>query len=161
MMIFRNIFPSLLLISCAVLSFSVIAEIIGHVDTKFKWLGPDNKIIIEAFDDAKVPGVTCYLSRAKTGGLSGAIGIAEDTSDASIACRQTGPISINDDIKSGKLDGDEVFQKRTSLVFKTLQVVRFYDPNRNTLVYLVFSDRVVEGSPKNSVTAVPIMPWKR
>jgi len=137
------------------------AEKIGHVDTKFKWLGPDDRIIIEAFDDENVPGVTCYLSRAKTGGISGAVGIAEDTSDASIACRQTGPISISDDIKSGKLDGDEVFQKRTSLVFKTLQVVRFYDSKRNTLVYLVYSDRVVEGSPKNSVTAVPIIQWKR
>ena len=137
------------------------AEKIGHVDTKFKWLGPDDRIVIEAFDDEKVRGVTCYLSRAKTGGLSGAVGIAEDTSDASIACRQTGPISVSDDIKSGKLDGDEVFQKRTSLVFKTLQVVRFYDPKRNTLVYLVYSDRVVEGSPKNSVTAVPIIQWAR
>ena len=146
---------------CAVVPSPVIAEKIGHVDTKFKWLGPDDRIIIEAFDDQKVPGVTCYLSRAKTGGLSGAVGIAEDTSDASIACRQTGPISVSDDIKSGKLDGDEVFQKRTSLVFKTLQVVRFYDPKRNTLVYLVFSDRLVEGSPKNSVTAVPIIPWTR
>ena len=142
-------------------SFPVMAERIGHVDTKFKLLGPDDKITIEAFDDEKVPGVTCYLSRAETGGLSGAVGLAEDTSDASIACRQTGPISLRDDIKSGKLDGDEVFQKRTSLVFKTLQVVRFYDPKRNTLIYLVYSDRVVEGSPKNSVTAVPIIPWAR
>ncbi len=161
MMFFRNTCPSLIYLLCLVLPFQAMAEKIGHVDTKFKWLGPDDRIIIEAFDDENVPGVTCYLSRAKTGGISGAVGIAEDTSDASIACRQTGPISISDDIKSGKLDGDEVFQKRTSLVFKTLQVVRFYDSKRNTLVYLVYSDRVVEGSPKNSVTAVPIVQWKR
>lgn len=161
MMFFRNTCPSLIYLLCLVLPFQAMAEKIGHVDTKFKWLGPDDRIIIEAFDDENVPGVTCYLSRAKTGGISGAVGIAEDTSDASIACRQTGPISISDDIKSGKLDGDEVFQKRTSLVFKTLQVVRFYDSKRNTLVYLVYSDRVVEGSPKNSVTAVPIIQWKR
>ena len=136
------------------------AEEIGHVDTKFKWLGPDDKIVIEAFDDPGVPGATCYLSRAKTGGISGAVGVAEDTSDASIACRQTGPITLADDIKDGDRDGEQVFKKRTSLVFKTMQVVRFYDAKRNTLVYLVYSDRVVEGSPKNSLTAIPIMPWR-
>jgi CreA protein len=134
-------------------------EQIGHVDTKFKWLGPDDKIVIEAFDDPNVPGVTCYLSRAKTGGLSGAVGVAEDTSDASIACRQTGPIKLSEQVKSGKHDGAEVFEKRTSLVFKTMQVARFYDRKRHALVYLVYSDRIVEGSPKNSVTAVPILPW--
>jgi CreA protein len=132
------------------------AEEIGHVDTKFKWLGPDDKIVVEAFDDPGVPGITCYLSRARTGGISGAVGLAEDTSDASIACRQTGPVSLSEAIRSGKRDGEQVFKKRTSLVFKTMQVVRFYDAKRDTLVYLVYSDRVIEGSPKNSVTAVPL-----
>lgn len=135
------------------------ADRIGHVDTKFKWLGPDDKIIIEAFDDPEVPGATCYLSRAKTGGFSGAVGVAEDTSDASISCRQTGKIELNPEIKSGKRDGERVFKKRTSLIFKTIQVVRFYDKNRHALVYLVYSDRIVDGSPQNSVAAVPIMPW--
>ncbi|MDD5323222.1 MAG: CreA family protein, partial [Methylococcales bacterium] len=121
-------------------------------------LGPDDKIVVEAFDDPAVAGVTCYLSRAKTGGISGGVGLAEDTSDASISCQQTGPINLPDDIKSGKRDNEQVFKQRTSLVFKTMQVVRFYDQKRNTLVYMVYSDRVIEGSPKNSITAVPIRP---
>ncbi len=150
---------SIRLIILALATTSVWADRIGHVDTKFKWLGPDDKIIIEAFDDPEVPGATCYLSRAKTGGFTGAVGVAEDTADASISCRQTGKIVLNEDIKSGKNDGQRVFKKRTSLVFKTIQVVRFYDKTRHALVYLVYSDRVVDGSPENSVAAVPIMPW--
>lgn len=134
------------------------AEELGHVDTKFKWVGPDDKIVVEAFDDPAVAGITCYLSRAKTGGISGGVGLAEDTSDASISCQQTGPISLPDDIKSGKRNNEQVFKQRTSLVFKTMQVVRFYDQKRNALVYLVYSDKVIEGSPKNSITAVPIRP---
>lgn len=135
-------------------------EVIGHVDTKFKLIGPDDKIVVEAFDDPGVPGVTCYLSRAKTGGLSGAVGVAEDTSDASISCNQTGPINLDQDIKNGDREGENVFQKRTSLVFKSMQVVRFFDRKRNTLVYLVYSDKVIEGSPKNSIAAVPLVPWR-
>jgi CreA protein len=135
------------------------AEQIGSVSTKFKWLGPNDKIVVEAFDDPDVPGVACYLSRAKTGGVSGAFGVAEDTSDASIACRQVGPIRLNEAIRSGDEDAEEVFKKRTSLVFKSLQVVRFYDRKRKVLVYLTYSDRVIEGSPKNSVSVVPVVPW--
>lgn len=135
----------------------LMAEEIGSVDTVFKWLGPNHKIVVEAFDDPKVRGVTCYLSRAKTGGIKGGLGLAEDRAEASIACRQVGPISF-----VGKLeDGEEVFKERTSLVFKTMQVVRFFDQSRNTLVYLVYSDRVIEGSPQNAVTAIPILPWGR
>lgn len=152
--------PALALVLAA-MSAPAPAERIGHVDTKFKWLGPDDKIVIEAFDDPGVPGVTCYLSRAKTGGLSGAVGLAEDKSDASIACRQVGPIELAEDIRSGERDGEHVFRKRTSLVFKSMKVVRFYDPRRNTLVYLVYSERVIEGSPKNSISAVPILPWPK
>lgn len=156
---FSKTLTGFLLLVFAVLPFSALSETIGHVDTNFKWLGPDDKIVIEAFDDPGVPGITCYLSRAKTGGFSGAVGVAEDTADASIDCRQTGPVSLTKDVKSGKRDGNNVFKKRTSLVFKTIQAVRFFDKKRNTLVYIVYSDRVVEGSPKNSVAAVPIMPW--
>jgi CreA protein len=135
------------------------AEQIGEVSTVHKWLSPDHKIVVEAFDDPKVPGVSCHLSRAKTGGFKGAIGVAEDTSDASIACRQVGPISVNlADLK--KDDGQQVFSERISLLFKTMQVVRFVDVKRNTLVYLVYSDRVIEGSPKNAISSVPIMPWR-
>lgn len=132
-----------------------LAEQIGEVDTVFKWLGPNHKIVVEAFDDPLVDGVTCYLSRAKTGGIKGGLGLAEDRAEASIACRQVGPIRINGKLK----DGDVVFKERTSLVFKTMQVVRFFDESRNTLVYLVYSDRVIEGSPQNAVTAIPILPW--
>ena len=131
------------------------AEEIGTVSTVFKLVGPNDRIVVEAFDDPKVEGVTCYLSRAKTGGMKGGLGLAEDRAEASLACRQTGPISFKGDLK----DGDEVFKERTSLVFKTMQVVRFFDRKRNTLVYLVYSDRVIEGSPQNAVTAIPILPW--
>jgi CreA protein len=150
---------TLVTIALCCCTLGVTAEEIGTVSTKFKWLGPNDKIVVEAFDDEDVPGVACYLSRAKTGGISGAVGVAEDTSDASIACRQIGPIRLSDDIRSGKRDGDEVFKKRTSLMFKTMQVVRFYDSRRNVLVYLTYSDRVIEGSPKNSISVVPIQPW--
>ena len=131
------------------------AQEIGSVDTAFQWLGPNHKIVIEAFDDPKVSGVTCYVSRSRTGGVKGGLGLAEDTSDASIACRQVGPIAIKDKMK----DGEEVFTESRSLLFKKMRVVRFFDQPRNTLIYLVYSDRLVEGSPKNAVTAVPIMPW--
>jgi len=132
------------------------AEMLGSVNTRFHMLGPNDKVVIEAFDDPAVPGVTCYLSRAKTGGVTGAVGLAEDTSDASIACRQTGPVKLPEDIRNRKRDGEEVFKKRTSILFKSMQVVRFYDVNRNCLIYLTYSDKLVEGSPKNSITAVPL-----
>ena len=138
-----------------------LADEIGSVATKFKWMGPNDKIVIEVFQDELIPGVACYLSRAKTGGVSGAVGIAEDTSDASLDCVQIGPIDLPDDVRSGKRDGEDVFKKRTSILFKTLQVVRFYDAPRHALVYLSYSDRIIEGSPKNSVTAVAIRPWTK
>ena len=128
------------------------AESIGEVDTVFKFIGPDHKIVVDAHDDPKVAGVTCYVSRAKVGGIKGALGLAEDKSEASIACRQVGPITI-----SGPLPvQEEVFSERISLVFKKLRIVRMVDAKRNTLVYLTYSDRVIEGSPQNSVTAVAV-----
>lgn len=136
------------------------ADQIGSVSTKFKILGANDKIVIEAFDDPDVSGATCYLSRAKTGGVSGMVGVAEDTADASISCRQIGPITLSEKIKNGDLDGDEVFKKNTSLLFKTLQVVRFYDAKRNVLVYLTYSDRIIEGSPKNSISIIPVKSWQ-
>jgi CreA protein len=132
-----------------------VAQEIGSVDTAFQWLGPNHKIVIEAFDDPKIDGVTCYVSRSQTGGVKGGLGLAQDTSDASIACRQVGPINIKDKFK----DGEEVFTERRSLLFKKMRVVRFLDRPRNTLVYLVYSDKLIEGSPKNSLSAVPMMPW--
>ena len=131
------------------------AEEIGEVDTAFKLLGANHKIVVEAFDDPKVEGVSCFLSRAKTGGISGSLGLAEDTSDASIACRQVGPIKFLDELEAG----EQVFRQRTSLVFKALQVVRFWDPQRRTLVYLTYSDKMIDGSPKNAISAVAVGPW--
>jgi len=136
-----------------------LAETIGEVSTKFKWMGPNDKIVVEVFQDPDIPGIACYLSRAKTGGISGAVGVAEDTSDASLACRQVGPVQIPEDIVKGETEGDDVFKKRTSLLTKTMQVVRFYDAPRNTLVYLSYSDRIIEGSPKNSISVVVVKPW--
>ncbi len=129
------------------------SEQIGTVDTVFKFIGPDHKIVVDAYDDPKVSGITCYVSRAKTGGIKGAFGLAEDRAEASIACRQTGPISF-----AGKplSQQEEMFSERISLVFKKLRVVRLVDSKRNTLVYLTYSDRLIEGSPQNSVTAVPV-----
>ena len=135
------------------------AEEVGSVDTVFKMFGPDHKIVVEAFDDPDVKNVTCYISRAKTGGIKGGLGLAEDTSDAAISCQQVGPVELSDKISQGKAQGEVVFQKRTSLVFKKLQVVRFFDQKRHALVYLSYSDKVVDGSPKNALSAVPIMPW--
>lgn len=135
------------------------AEDIGSVSTRFKLLGANDKIVVEAFDDPDIAGATCYLSRAKTGGISGTVGVAEDRSEASIACRQTGPITLAEKIKNGKANGEEVFKKSTSLLFKTLQVVRFYDVKRNVLIYLSYSDRVIEGSPQNSISVIPVIPW--
>lgn len=135
------------------------AEQVGSVDTVFKLFGPDHKIVVEAFDDPDVKNVTCYISRAKTGGIKGGLGLAEDTSDAAISCQQVGAIELSDKVKASKDNGIVVFQKRTSLVFKKLQVVRFYDEKRNALIYLSYSDKVVDGSPKNALSAVPIIPW--
>ena len=131
------------------------AEELGSVDTKWRALSPDDSINLEVFDDEKVEGVACYLSRAQIGGYSGALGLAEDTSDASLDCQQVGPINILEPFK----EGDLVFRERRSLIFKSMKVLRYCDPERNVIVYLVYSDKVVEGSPKNSVSAVPISHW--
>jgi CreA protein len=127
----------------------------GSVSTNFRWLGPNDKIVVDGFDDPKVQGVACHLSRAQTGGVKGGMGLAEDTSDASIACRQVGPFRIVGELK----DGERVFDEHRSLVFKTLQVVRFFDRERNVLVYVSYSDRVIAGNPQNSISTVPIMSW--
>ena len=142
------------------LTSGVRAEKIGSVSTTFRIMGANDKIVIEAFDDPDIPGATCYVSRAKTGGISGALGVAEDKSDAAIACRQTGPITLPPRVASGRDDGKRVFRKSTSLLFKKLQVVRFYDKKRHTLVYLSYSDRIIEGSPKNSISTIVVRPWQ-
>jgi len=128
----------------------------GQVSTNFRWLGPNDKIVVDGFDDPKVEGVACHISRAQTGGVKGALGVAEDLSHASITCSQVGPIRIKGELR----DGERVFDEQRSLVFKTLQVVRFLDRERNVLVYVAYSDRVLTGSPQNSISSVPITGWK-
>lgn len=132
-----------------------VAEEIGEVTTAIRILGANHRIVVEAFEDPKVEGVSCFVSRARTGGISGSLGLAEDTSDAAINCQQTGPVSFVGEIE----DGEEVFGRRASVLFKRIQVVRFHDETRNALVYLTYSDRLIEGSPKNSVSAVVIRDW--
>lgn len=134
------------------LAASASAETVGEVDTVFKFIGPDHKIVVEAYDDPGVAGVTCYVSRAKTGGIKGALGLAEDKAEASIACRQVGPVSFPRPLPQQ----EEVFNERMSILFKKLRIVRMVDVRRNALVYLTYSDRVIEGSPQNSVTAVAV-----
>ena len=148
----KSLLPFLVLAAAAGVSCSPRAEPSGEVDTVFKLIGPDHKIVVDAYDDPKVAGVTCYVSRAKTGGIKGAVGLAEDKSEASIACRQVGAISFGKPLPVQ----EEVFNERLSILFKKQRVVLMVDRKRNTLVYLSYSDRVIEGSPQNSVSAVPV-----
>lgn len=141
-----------IVLALALVSSFARAEKVGEVDTAFKLIGPDHKIVVEVFDDPRVQGVSCFLSRAKTGGISGALGIAEDKAEASVACRQVGDIRFLSPVPVK----EEVFSEKASLLFKHLRVVRMVDPKRNSLVYLVYSDRLIDGSPKNSITAVPV-----
>jgi len=128
---------------------------IGSVDTKLRPLSTDDSIRIESLDDPDVSGVACYLSRAQVGGYGGALGISEDTSDASLDCRQVGPIKVTKNFKPGQ----SLYTEKRSLIFKSLRVIRFCDSARNAIVYLAYSERLVDGSPKNSVSAVPIRAW--
>lgn len=149
---------ALVLVCCVGLFFAprAFAEEIGEVSTTFKVLGANDKIVIEAFDDPDIPGATCYVSRAKTGGITGSLGVAEDKANASISCRQTGPITLPERIAEGRENGRQVFRKSTSLLFKKLQVVRYYDKKRHTLIYLSYSDKIIDGSPENSISTIAL-----
>ena len=136
----------------ALLAGTAGAEDIGSVDTEFVLIGPDHKIVVEAFDDPLVQGVACYVSRARTGGLKGAVGVAKDPSRFSVACRQIGPIVFVRPLPKQ----EQVFSDAASLVWKHVRVVRMVDAKRNTLVYLTYSDRVIDGFPDNAVTAVAV-----
>ena len=129
------------------------AEEVGSVDTAFQLLGPDHKVVVEAFDDPKVEGVVCYVSRAKTGGLKGAIGLAEDPARFSVACRQSAVLRFREPLPRQ----EEVFRESASLVFKHVRVVRIVDAKRNTLVYLTYADRLIDGHPDNAVTALAVL----
>ena len=145
------------IISCALgaalaLPLGAQAETVGAVDTVFKFIGRNHQVVVEVFDDPKVEGVSCYVSRARTGGIKGSLGLAEDTSDASVACRQVGEITLLEPLRQQ----EEVFSQSASILFKKVRIVRMADVKRNTLVYLVYSDKLIEGSPQNNVTAVPV-----
>ena len=129
------------------------AEELGDVSTAFRWLGKNDRIAIEAYDDPKVQGVTCYVSRARTGGVKGSIGLAEDKAEASIACRQ---VAAQVTFTTVLPVQEDVFSERMSILFKRLHVVRLVDAKRNTLVYLTYSDKLIDGSPMNAITAVPV-----
>lgn len=131
------------------------ADLIFRKSTVFKLLSPDHKLATYAIDDPVVEGVACHFTVAETGGWSGYVGLAEDVSDASLACRQVGPISFNDKFEQG----EEFFRKRRSIFFKKARIVRGCDTKRNVLVYLIYTDKLIEGSPKNSTSTVAIMPW--
>ncbi len=127
------------------------AQEIGSVNTEWKLMG-SHQLVVEAYDDPKVDGVTCYVSKPERGGIAGAVGVAEELSDVSIACRQVGPLRFKEALPMQ----EDAFTERRSLIFKTLHVVRMVDTARNVLVYLTYTDKIIHGSPKNSVTAVPV-----
>ena len=130
-------------------------ELLFKRSTVWKMLTPDDKLATYVIDDPGVDGVACYYTVPEKGGVKGMFGVAEEVSDISLACRQTGPIRFKEKFEQGTT----MFRQSRSLIFKKMQIVRGCDPKRNTLVYIVYSDRIIEGSPKNATTAVPIMPW--
>ena len=130
-------------------------DLIFKKSTVFKWVSPNDKLATYAIDDPVVDGVACHFTVPEKGGFKGWIGVAEEVSDISLACRQIGPVSF----KAKFEQGDDVFRRRRSLFFKKMQIVRGCDTKRNVLVYMVYSDRLIEGSPKNSTSSVPIQPW--
>jgi CreA protein len=130
-------------------------HIVGSVNTEFKLIGPDHKIVIESYDDPKIEGITVFISKSQTGGIKGALGLAEDTSDASVAVRQTGPIKV----KAAFDNGEDAFTEKRSVLFKRLHVSRFWDAPHKSFVYVVWTDRLINGSPQNSISAVVAEPW--
>jgi len=136
-------------------SLSVAAEEIGCATTTWKLIGANHRVCVYAYDDPKIPGVTCHISQARTGGVKGSFGLAEDPSQFSLACRQVGPI----DLPARLPDDETVFSEDTSLIFKETKITRFVDRKRNVLVYLAISRKIIEGAPANAISTVPIQPW--
>lgn len=150
-----KLLPALALLPLLAAALPASAETIGCVTTAWKLIGANHKVCVEAFADPKVPGVTCHVSQARTGGVSGTLGLAQDPSQFSLACRQTGPITL-----PAKLPRDEtIFSEDTSILFKETRVVRLWDEEHNTLVYLAISRKLIDGAPANSISTVPVMPW--
>ncbi|EXI74363.1 MAG TPA: CreA family protein [Candidatus Accumulibacter phosphatis] len=139
----------------AVVAGTVAAEQVGCVTTEWKLVGANHRVCVESFPDPKVPGVTCHVSQARTGGVSGSLGLAEDPSQFSLACRQTGPISLPDKLAKEAT----VFSGDTSILFKETRVVRMWDEANRTLIYLAISRKLIDGAPANSISTVPVMPW--
>ncbi len=147
--------PRLLAASLLLASFSANADNVGCVTTTWKLIGANHKVCVEAFHDPRVPGVTCHVSQARTGGVSGALGLAQDPSQFSLACRQTGPIAL-----PAKMPREEtVFTEDTSILFKETRIMRLWDEANRTLVYVAISRKLIEGAPANSISTVPVMPW--
>jgi len=132
------------------------ADDLECVSTTFRMLSPSDKVCVSQFDDPKVPGVTCYISQARKGGWGQPLGLNEDPSNFSVSCRQMGPITV--DISTLPKE-EEAFTEKTSIFFKKTRIYRIPDLKRNTLVYLAISAKLIEGSPANAISAVPIMPW--
>lgn len=130
-------------------------DLIFKKSTVWKFLTPDDKLAVYGVDDPVIEGVACHYTVPEKGGVAGAFGLAEEVSDISLACRQVGPIGI----KTKFEQGDVVFRERRSLIWKKMQIVRGCDVRRNVLIYMVYTDRLIDGSPKNSTSSVPIMPW--
>jgi CreA protein len=132
-------------------------DLIFRRSTVFKWLSPNDKLATYGIDDPEIDGVACHFTVPEKGGIKGWLGLAEQVSDISLSCRQIGPIHFKSNSKMEQ--GEDMFSQRRSLFFKKMQIVRGCDVKRNVLVYMVYSDRLIEGSPKNSTSSVPIMPW--
>jgi CreA protein len=130
-------------------------DLIFRRSTVFKLLSPNDKLATYGVDDPEVEGVACHFTVPEKGGFKGWLGLAEEVSDISLACRQVGPIRFKDKMEQG----DDMFRQRRSLFFKKMQIVRGCDAKRNVLVYMVYSDKLIDGSPKNSTSTVPVMPW--
>jgi CreA protein len=130
-------------------------DLIFRRSTVFKLLSPNDKLATYGVDDPEVDGVACHFTVPEKGGFTGWLGVAEQVSDISLACRQIGPIRFKDKVGQG----EDMFRQRRSLFFKRMQIVRGCDAKRNVLVYMVYSDKLIDGSPKNSTSTVPIMPW--
>jgi CreA protein len=130
-------------------------DLIFRQSTDFKLLTPNDKLATYGIDDPVVEGVACYYTMHEKGGVTGALGLAENTSDVSLSCRQYGPVKFREKFSQG----DQVFSEKRSLFFKRMQIVRGCDVKRNVMVYMVYSDKLVEGSPQNSTSALSLEPW--
>lgn len=148
-------FSRLVAASLLAASLSANAEPVGCVTTAWKLIGANHKVCVEAFNDPRVPGVTCHVSQARTGGVSGSLGLAQDPSQFSLACRQTGPIVL-----PARMPKEEtIFTEDTSILFKETRIMRIWDEANRTLVYLAISRKLIDGAPANSISTVPVMPW--